>query len=224
MDKFSISSTYKDNQGRKTIDVNPLPLKYCSFDCVFCPLGKTQIKTDKSFIFEETKELIFNIRKILEEDDIKVVFINPWGEGLANKELLKIIKLIKSMGLIVRLLSNGYIFNYFEYKETLENVDELIGEIAAIYEEDFIKYQRPIGGYTLEDYINNMANFNNNYKGKFILDITILNIYRDNEEAIIKLKEIIYTIKPDEIFLETPKGKFKELGVTEKELDYIRQC
>jgi len=43
--------SYKDlyiEDGRKVLEVNILPEKYCNFDCVFCPIGRSQHKTIKS--------------------------------------------------------------------------------------------------------------------------------------------------------------------------------
>lgn len=223
MEAFSISNIYIDNKGRKTIDINPLPEKYCSFDCVFCPLGRTEIKTDDSYYFPETKDFMIKLENILREGKIDFVFINPWGEALANSELIDIIEVIKFYGAGVRLLSNGYIFSCPKYSELLNLCDEVIGETAALTEQDFVKFQRPMKGFLLKNYIENMERFNKRFRGKFILDITMLGIYSKNEGAIEKLKEIINRIKPEEYFLETPGGKYKVMGVTPHELDSIRE-
>jgi wyosine [tRNA(Phe)-imidazoG37] synthetase (radical SAM superfamily) len=223
MEAFSISDAYIDESGRKTIDINPMPLKYCSFDCVFCPLGRTEIKTDEIYDIPETKDFIIRLENMLRGNKIDFVFINPWGEALSNSNLIEIIRLIKSYGTKVRLLSNGYIFNYPKYKDILNLCNEVIGELAALTEQDFIKFQRPMEGFTLKAYISNMEKFNNIYRGKFILDITFLKKYLNDDEAIEKLKEIIKRIKPEELFIETPKGKYRAMGVTPEELDTIKK-
>ena len=81
-------------------------------------------------------------------------------EALVNDKVSQIIDFIKSKGLKVRLISNGYILSKDEYINMANKCDEIIGEIKAITEEDFKKLQRPIEGYTLEDYIENMVSFN----------------------------------------------------------------
>ena len=52
--------------------------------------------------------------------------------------------------------------------------DEVICAIKVSSNEDFQKIQRPIGGYTFENHISNMRAFREQYKGKFILELTIL--------------------------------------------------
>jgi wyosine [tRNA(Phe)-imidazoG37] synthetase (radical SAM superfamily) len=121
------------------------------------------------------------------------------------------------------LLSNGYLLGRNECKEIANMCDEVIGEIKAISEEDFQKIQRPIKGYTLEEYISNMIAFNKQYKGKFILEVTIINGYNDTEESINKIKDIISEISPDKIIIERMDDERfkKKLGISDERYNEI---
>jgi wyosine [tRNA(Phe)-imidazoG37] synthetase (radical SAM superfamily) len=225
MEGFSISKVYM-NSGCKTIDINPLPEDYCSFDCVFCPLGRTVVKSEDKFYFKETEEFISKLKGVINENEVECVFVNPDGEGLANAELIDVIRSIKEKNIKVKLLSNGYILNKEEYRETLSLCDEIIGELAVTKEKDFYKLLRPLDGYSLEEYVSNMAMFKNWFKGKFVLDITIIKNYSDSDESIEWFREVIKKISPDEVFFETPdedrlKGAFQ---VTEERLQEIKKA
>lgn len=204
MEKFYISKVYFDNEGLKSIDINPLPYKICSFDCVFCPLGKNTVKTDEELVFQENKEFVHRLKNVVLNDKIQRVFINPDGEAFSNKELANIVTTLSDKGIKIKILSNGYNLNNPKYRSILDRCHEVIGEIAVFNEKDFQKLQRPLHGYTLDSYINNMIDFRREYKGKFVLDITIIKNYSDDEESIIKLREIISKIRPDSFYLETP--------------------
>lgn len=123
MKAFSISKLYLNDMEENTIDINPMPKNYCSFDCVFCPLGRTEVKTDKSFNFEETNDFFIKLEKILKKFKIQNVFINPDGDALANDNILNIINLIKSYDARVKILSNGYLMNKDKYKKILNECD-----------------------------------------------------------------------------------------------------
>ena len=153
----------------------------------------------KDIYVEDYSSSISELDSIIEKTQPDLVFINSKGEALVNDKVSQIIDFIKSKGLKVRLLSNGYILSKDEYINIANKCDEIIGEIKAITEEDFKKLQRPIEGYTLEDYIENMVSFNKQYNGKFIFEITIIKKYNDDEESIQKIKDIIKRINPDEI-------------------------
>jgi wyosine [tRNA(Phe)-imidazoG37] synthetase (radical SAM superfamily) len=105
--------------------------------------------------------------------------------------------------------------------------DEVIGELAVTNERDFHKLLRPIEGYTLEEYVNNMAEFRKWFSGKFTLDITIIKNYSDSDESVDIFRGMIQKISPDEVYFETPdedrlKGAFQ---VSEERLKEIeRRC
>ena len=172
--------------------------------------------------FDNTKECIQELEQKIESTNPELVFINSAGEALVHSKIDEIIDCIKSKGIKVKLLSNGYLLNDSKYKVIAEKCDEVIGEIKVVNEADFQKLQRPIDGYTLEDHILNMVMFNNNYRGKFILEVTIIKGYNENTEAVEKMSKMIRMIKPDEIIVMTLDGIFeKKLGISNDVLKRI---
>ena len=225
MEPFSISDIYLDKDQAKVIDINPLSKNCCNFDCVFCPFGKTKIKTKKRHYFSGTENFIKRLKKFLTENEIDKVYINPEGEALYNTELPHIIEIIKSFKVDIKILSNGYIFNQPEYFTILKEFEEVIGELVAVTESEFQKLQRPIANYTLEKYINNMTEFSKKYEGKFTLAVNILKDYNDTPDKIKILKKIIKKIRPNKILLETQdEDRFKDVfAVSDQKLQEIKK-
>lgn len=222
MGGFSYKDIYIED-GQRVLEMNILPEKYCNFDCIFCPIGRSHNKVDTPQSFAEMEASLSELEGRLEKNKVDLVFINSKGEALVNEKIRDIIELIKGKGLPVRLLSNGYLLGRNEYKEIANMCDEVIGEIKAVTEEAFQKIQRPIEGYTLGEYISNMVSFNKQYKGKFILEVTIIKGYNDNEEAINKIKNIIDELSPDRIIVERmDDDRFKKkLGVSDESFNEI---
>ncbi|CCJ33597.1 radical SAM protein [Caloramator australicus] len=222
MGVFSYKDIYIEDR-RRVLEVNILPEKYCNFDCIFCPIGRSQNKVDTQKSFDEMENSLKELEIIIENTKAELVFINSKGEALINDKIGDIIDLIKDKGLPVRLLSNGYLLGRDEYMKIADKCDEVIGEIKVIKEEDFQKIQRPIEGYTLEEYISNMVSFNKQYNGKFILEITIIKGYNDDEESIQMIKNTIKKISPDKIIvtrIEDEKFK-KKLGIADERFKEI---
>ena len=206
--------TYKDiyiEDGKRVLEVNILPEKYCNFDCIFCPIGRSKNKVDNKKSFENIDDSLNELQNMIKSNKAELIFINSKGEALVNDKICDIIDLIKENGLPVRLLSNGYLLGRNEYMKIANKCDEIVGEIKVIKEKDFQKVQRPIEGYTLEEYIENMASFNKQYQGKFIFEVTIIKGYNDDKEAVLKIKNIIKKISPDKIIVaRLDDEKFKE--------------
>lgn len=222
MNRFSYKDIYIED-GKRVLEINILPEKYCNFDCIFCPIGRTHNKVDTQQSFKEIDSSLKELENMIENYKVELVYINSKGEALLNNRVSHIIDLIKAKGVSVRLLSNGYLLGKEEYIKVANKCDEVIGEIKVITEEDFQKVQRPIEGYNLEEYISNMALFNKQYKGKFIFEVTIIKGYNDDEESIEKIKDIIKKISPNEIIIarmEDERFK-KKLGIDDERFKQI---
>jgi wyosine [tRNA(Phe)-imidazoG37] synthetase (radical SAM superfamily) len=225
MGGFSYKDIYIED-GKRVLEVNILPEKHCNFDCIFCPIGRSYNKVDTQQSFDEMDDSLRELESMIGNGMVELVFINSKGEALVNNKIGDVIDLIKAKGLPVRLLSNGYLLGRDEYIEIANRCEEVIGEIKAISEEDFQKIQRPIEGYTLEEYVSNMILFNKQYEGKFILEVTIIKGYNDTEESVNKIKNIINELSPDKILIERMNDeKFKKkLGISDERLDEISKA
>ncbi len=222
MSGFSYKDIYSED-GKRILEVNILPEKHCNFDCIFCPIGRAQNKVDTQKSFEEMDSSLKELESMIENTKAELVFINSKGEALVNENIIDIINIIKGKGVPVKLLSNGYILNWPEFKEIANMCEEVIGEIKVASNEDFQKIQRPIEGYTFENHISNMKAFREQYKGKFILEVTILKGYNDDEESIQKLKSVIKEISPNKVIIERLEDeKFKKkLGIPDERFEEI---
>jgi wyosine [tRNA(Phe)-imidazoG37] synthetase (radical SAM superfamily) len=222
MSIFSYKDVYVEG-GQKILEMNILPEKYCNFDCIYCPLGKSHNKIDIPHSFAEMDVSLTELKSVLVKNEVDLVFINSKGETLINDRVGEVIDLIKGQGLKVRLLSNGYLLGEDEYRELANKCDEVIGGIKTITEIDFQKIQRPIERYTLDEYISNMVSFNKQYKGTFILEITIIKGYNDTEESISKIKNILKDISPGRIIIKriTDEKFQNKLGISDEEFNKI---
>lgn len=53
MSNFSYKDIYIED-GKRVLEVNILPEKYCNFDCIFCPIGRSKNKIDTQMSFDNT--------------------------------------------------------------------------------------------------------------------------------------------------------------------------
>lgn len=222
MSGFSYKDIYIED-GKRVLEVNILPEKYCNFDCIFCPIGRSYNKVDTPLSFDDMNGSLKELESMIEKNRAELIFINSKGEALLNDKIWDIIELIKRKKVSVRLLSNGYLLSKGEYIKVANMCDEVVGEIKTISEEDFQKIQRPIVGYTLDEYISNMILFNRQYRGKFILDVTIIKGYNDKDKSIDKIKSIIDELSPDKVIVERINDeKFKKkLGISDERFEEI---
>lgn len=220
MEHFDYKDIYVED-GRRVLEINILPEKYCNFDCIFCPIGRSANKVDAPVTFDAIDRCLKELEKKIDETGAEMVFINSKGEAMIHNRIVDVIDFIKEKGLLVRLLTNGYLLGRKEYMGIANRCDEVIGEFKMVTEEDFQKVQRPIEGYTLEEYTSNMVNFQKQYKGIFILEVTIIKGY--NDTAVDRIREAVCKIAPDRLVIARIEDERfrKKLGVLDDEFEVI---
>jgi Fe-S oxidoreductases len=143
MSGFSYKNIYIED-GRRVLEVNILPEKHCNFDCIFCPIGKSYNKVDTQQSFDEMNNSLNELESMIENCKAALVYINSKGEAFVNSRISDIIDLIKSKGVPIRLLSNGYLLARDEYIQIANKCDEIIGEIKSNFRRRFSKkFKRP---------------------------------------------------------------------------------
>lgn len=107
MNNFTYKEIYIEDEKR-VLEINVLPEKYCNFDCIFCPIGRSKNKIDTQKSFDNMDEALIELGNMINDTNPDLIFINSKGEALINDKIEDIIDFIKSKGVPVRLLSNGY--------------------------------------------------------------------------------------------------------------------
>jgi wyosine [tRNA(Phe)-imidazoG37] synthetase (radical SAM superfamily) len=67
MNVFSYKDIYIED-GKRVLEVNILPEKYCNFDCIFCPIGRSYNKVDTQQSFDEIDDSLNELESMIENN------------------------------------------------------------------------------------------------------------------------------------------------------------
>ena len=113
-----------------------------------------------------------------------------------------------------------------EFARIASLCDEVSGEIKAANESSFRKLQRPMAGYSLEEYRSNMARFRKGYKGRFTVYVTLIKGANDDPDSIKWIRKTLSLLNPTAVVFETfTDEKFgKAFGVPEEKFEEIKRA
>ena len=193
----------------RSLGINNIPPKICTYSCIYCQLGKTskmkiepQVFYSSSQIFKEVQE---KVKKSKEKGElIDYLTFVPDGEPTLDINLGQEIKLIKSLGIKIAVITNSSLIDKKIVQENLTKADLISFKIDSVEEEIWRKVDRPHRNLSLKDILNSMLKFRENYKGEIITETMLVKDINDNSQHIKKVADFLAKLKPSRSYLYLP--------------------
>ena len=205
----------------RSLGVDLVPFKTCTYDCIYCQLGRTTNKTIRRKEWVSIEIVIEQLkRKLNSKPDYMT--LSGSGEPTLFFELEKLIHRIKDITDIpVAVLTNGSLLFIPEVRSALKVADLVIPSLDAGSNRIFRYVNRPHRGITFKKVLEGLAKFRTEYTGKYWLEVFILAGVTTTEVEVAKLANCIDSICPDKVQVNTvtrpPTEDFAE-RVPEKQL------
>ncbi len=212
-----------------SLGIDIIPFKTCTLDCIYCQLGPTAEKTLQRKEYYSQSEILAQIKKKLASGQrIDTLTFSGSGEPTLNKILGKLIKEIKKISPIpVAVLTNSTLFTDKTVRNALMSADLVIPSLDAATQEVFLKTNRPCSPLNIEDIVEGLKVFRQEFKGSIWLEVMLVKRVNDSLPHIQQLQEAASRIKPDKIQLNTvvrpPAEKFAQ-PLSLEEMEKIRKA
>ncbi|MEA3307309.1 MAG: radical SAM protein [Elusimicrobiota bacterium] len=192
--------------------------KICSFDCIYCQVGKTLKVSSRRKVFIK-KSAILKELKALPKAKIDYITFSGMGEPTLAKNLGEMIKAIKRIRKEkIAVLTNSSVLKRKDVRDDLMNADFVVAKLDASNQKVFEKIDRPVKNLKLKTIIAAIKNFKKIFKGKLALQIMFT---PENKKYAGQIARIAKDINPDETQLNTPLRPCGAKPVSKKELNDI---
>jgi len=192
----------------KSLGVNNIPAKICSYSCVYCQLGRTirySIERDEYYDPKEVADEIIKCVESCGKRKIRVVTFVPDGEPTLDKNLGKIIKMIKNkIDKKIAIISNSSLIYRDDVVNDLLEADIVSLKVDAVDEDIFRKVNRPHPKINLYDILDGIARFRRLFKGKLYTESMMIDGLNDSKDHLDGLIKFIRKVKPNKAFIAVP--------------------
>ncbi len=177
----------------------------CSFNCIYCQLGDIQLKTAKRKIYVPTEQVVWDLKNSAwQEADI--ITLSGSGEPTLALNLGEVIHFLKEYThKPVMVLTNATLLLDPAVIQDLQEADQVACKLDAATEAGLQQMNRPVSGVSLSGIVAGIKNLKAHYNGKLSLQCMFMPTNRAEVEA---MAELINTIQPDEVQLNTPKRPY----------------
>jgi len=226
--KFIFGPVASRRLGR-SLGIDLIPYKTCSFDCLYCELGKTTNRTLERKEYISYQAIINNLQECLKEPTRPPDYITLGGSGepTLNSKIGLIISGIKNITSIpVAVLTNGSILYQDEVKEELLLADVILPSLDTVSSTIFQYLNRPHPSLAIEKILRGLKDFRKSFRGQVWIEILFCRGVNDTREEIARLKSEVNEINPDKIQLNSidrPPAEDFVFSLNTKQLEEIKK-
>jgi wyosine [tRNA(Phe)-imidazoG37] synthetase (radical SAM superfamily) len=209
-----------------SLGVDLVPPKTCSFDCLYCEVGRTTDLTQERRPYL-VAEIIRELEDYLENPPGPLDYVTMAGSGepTLNLGLREIIAAVKNLTTTpVALLTNGSLFHLPEVRAAVAEVDIILPSLDAGREKTFQLINRPCPGLSLDLVVSGLTALRREFAGQIWLEILVLKGLNDQPEELTAIRDLLQEISPDKVQLNTavrPVAHKSAEALTQEEMEAV---
>ena len=193
----------------RSLGVNNIPDKFCSYSCIYCQLGKT-IKLDivrrefynPQYIFNEVYKKVKEVES--KGDKIDYITFVPDGEPTLDVNLGREIELIKSLGYKIALLTNGSLLFREDVVHDLIELDLISLKVDAYSNTLWRIVNRPHPDLNYKAILDSMIEFSRIFKRRLITETMLISNVSYSDEELYNIASFISKLNPYKAYIAIP--------------------
>lgn len=205
----------------RSLGVDLVPFKTCTYDCIYCQLGRTTCLTTQRDEWVPLEGVLENLRRKLSTKP-DYITLSGSGEPTLYCRLDELIARIKAMTDIpVAVLTNGALLGDEEVRCQLMEADLVVPSLDAGDEAMFQMVNRPHKDISFEHMLAGLVDFRREFRGRYWLEVFVIGGYTAIPGELAKVAECVDRIGPDRVQLNTvtrPPAEQYALGVSHSRL------
>lgn len=188
----------------RSLGIDLIPFKTCSYNCVYCECGATTDLTSQRREFFPTDKIIEQLDNALASSpNLDYITFAGSGEPTLSLSLGSVLTHLKENypSYKIAVLTNGSLCTNPEVRQELLPADLISPTMTSPSQEIFEKIHRPTPGLSIKGIIQGMVSLRNEYSGQIWLEVFLIPTINTSIEDLENLRETIYLIRPDRIQL-----------------------
>jgi wyosine [tRNA(Phe)-imidazoG37] synthetase (radical SAM superfamily) len=163
----------------RSLGINNIPPKTCSYSCVYCQLRKTgNILVDRQS-FYRPEDILRQVKKKINEASLRneridyLTFV-PDGEPTLDISMGEEISLLKQIGIQIAVITNASLLWRDEVREDLAEADLVSLKIDAVSQDLWSRINRPHKGLSLNIILDGIKEFAEMFCGTIVSETMLI--------------------------------------------------
>jgi wyosine [tRNA(Phe)-imidazoG37] synthetase (radical SAM superfamily) len=193
----------------RSLGINNIPPKICTYSCVYCQLGRTHGTTIQrtpmyapSLIHEEVDARVRMLRTAGEP--VEYLTFVPDGEPTMDANLGNEIQRLRDLSIPIAVITNSSLLWQPELREELNGADLVSLKIDTVRHRTWKRINRPHPALFLEHILEGIRLFSKSFHGTIYTETMLVQGVNDTEEEMEGVAEELAVLHPDRAYLSIP--------------------
>ncbi len=188
----------------KSLGVNNIPPKICSYSCVYCQIGATVVKTIKRKKYYDPNDIYKAVESRLAQAEAPeyITFV-PDGEPTLDINLGREIEALRDFGIKIAVITNSSLLFMEDVRNDLARADLVSVKIDAGCEKTWRFVNRPHKNLSFERIIEGIKLFSKEFTGDLITETMLIDNVNYNLD-LEHISDILKSIGPKKAYISIP--------------------
>jgi len=190
----------------RSLGVNNIPPKFCTYSCVYCQLGRTLRMQVNRRGFYAPEEIAQDVRQQVERTGGQVDYLTfvPDGEPTLDANLGQEAALLRSLSIPIAVITNGSLVWREDVREDLSGADWVSLKVDSVLEPIWRRINRPVRSLRLSAILDGMLSFAESYRGRLMTETMLVQGLNDGEESLRQVAAFLARLRPARAYISVP--------------------
>lgn len=192
----------------RSLGVDPIPLKTCNWNCVYCQLGRTAPLVHERREWIPRQEILADLEAALAahaSGEIDWVTFVGSGETTLHQGLGWMLERTRRLtDLPLAVITNGSLLYMPEVRDELARADAVLPSLDAGEARLFRRLNRPHPQSTFERLLEGLIDFRRIYGGRLWVEVMLVRGLNDDEAALRSLAFALEQVGADAVHINVP--------------------
>ena len=193
----------------KSLGINNIPPKVCTYSCIYCQLGRTHTLQITRQPFYTPQEIIAAAQQKIQgakkqKEPIDYLTFVADGEPTLDRNLGEEIKLLKTLGLKIAVITNASLLWKRDVRDDLGKADWVSLKIDTMDQHIWLQMNRPSLSVNYTDVLEGITHFKKSFDGNLVTETMLIQDVNDSSEDVEKVAQFIARLAPKKSYISVP--------------------
>jgi len=193
----------------RSLGINNIPPKHCSYSCAYCQLGQTQHLSHERRQFYSPDQIVEEVTRRVDElcvtnQPVDYLTFVADGEPTLDRHLGSLITQLRPLGVKIAVITNASLISQAEVRDELRGADWVSLKVDTVQPRMWLNINRPDASLRLDEIMAGMRQFAAQFRGTLKTETMLVRMLNDSPDQIEAVARFVAELKPATAYLAVP--------------------